>query len=177
MNERTALYSASLYAISVEENSAKDVYDSLKLIEKIIEENPDYTALLASSNLKCEEKERLIDEAFEGQIHTFALNFLKILAKKRICDILIPCIKEFEKKYLDDNNIENATIITAIELDEAKKQEIVEKISKSTGKTVNATFSVKEEIIGGIVVEMENSGIDASISGRLQSMRRYINKN
>ena len=132
---------------------------------------------MSSANIKAEEKEALIDEAFDGKIHAFAVNFIKILAKKRICNILIPCIKELEKKYLRDNNIENATIITAIELDDTKKKEIVDKISKSTGKTINANFVVKEEIIGGIVVEMDNSGIDVSVLGKLQTMKRYISKN
>lgn len=177
MNERVALYTASLYDCAVEENSSKEVYESLMAVLKAVEKNPEYVRIMNSVVLTHAEKESLVEEAFSGQIHEFALNFIKILAKKRIFDILIPCIKEYEKKYLKDNNIQNATIITAIELDDEKKNAIVEKISKSSGKRVNATFKVDECILGGIIIETDNSGIDASVKTKLAEIGRHISKN
>lgn len=177
MNERIALYSTSLYDAAKEENCTEEVYESLKAISGILDENGDYVKLVSSSWLKSEEREALIDEAFGGRCHIFALNFMKILAKKRIFDIFIPCVNEYEKKYYRDNNIENATIITAIPLDTEKQSEIISKIGKATGKTVKAKFEVKKEIIGGIIIETENSGIDASVESKLKSIERYISKN
>ena len=177
MSERVNLYSSSLYQSAVEENASDEVYESLKIVRKVLEENKDYIKLLSSAELKSEEREALLEEAFGGKIHPFCVNFMKILAKKRIFEILIPCIKEFEKKYLKDNNIEFANIVTAFELSDEKKKDVVEKISRSTGKTINATFEVRKEIIGGIIVESENSAIDASVAGKLKDIERHISKN
>ncbi|MGM9551461.1 MAG: ATP synthase F1 subunit delta [Clostridia bacterium] len=177
MNERVVLYSSSLYDCANEENCTKDVYDSLKVVEKVLEENKEYVSLMSSAALTGEERVALLEKAFSGQIHDYAMNFLKILAKKRIFDIAIPCIKEYEKQYLKDNNIENATIVTAIPLSEEKQKEIIRKISMSSQKTVNAKFEVREDIIGGIIIETDNSGIDASVKSKLLSIERHISKN
>jgi F-type H+-transporting ATPase subunit delta len=105
------------------------------------------------------------------------LNFLKLLAKRRIANIFLPCVKNYEKLYFKDNNIERATITTAIELAEDKKREIVEKIEASSGKKVIPSFIVSPDIVGGIVIETESSAIDASVKTKLESIRRYISKN
>lgn len=177
MNERVALYAASLYDCAVEENQAKDVYESLKIAENVVKDNLDYVKLMNSAALTRKEREALLDEAFNGRIHEFVLNFMKILTDKRAFDILNPCIKEFEKKYLRDNNIQNTTIVTAIELDDDKKNEIIKKIGESSGKTVNAVFRVDASILGGIIIETDNSGIDASVKAKLADIGRHISKN
>lgn len=177
MNERIALYSESLYRSACEEGVAEAVYESLKAIEKVICENMDYVKLMSSAELKADERENLVHEAFFGRVHEFCLNFMKILAKRRIFEILIPCIKEFEKNYLKDNHIENVNIVTAISIDDEKKKSVIEKLSRLTGKKINATFTVREDIIGGIIVESETEHIDASVLGKLKGIERYISKN
>lgn len=177
MNDRELLYSSSLYSAAAEEGASKEVYDSLELVRALVSENPEYIKLINSSLLPLETREGLIDEAFLGNVHVFVLNFMKILAKKRIADIFIPCAKNYEKLYFKDNNIERARITTAFELSEAKKKEIVQKITSSTGKKVIAEFVVSPEIVGGIVIDTDSSSIDASVKTKLESLGRYISKN
>ena len=161
----------------MEENAAKEVYESLKAVESVIKENGEYVKLLSSAQLSSYKREELVEEAFSGKIHLFALNFMKLLAKKRIFEILLPSIEEYEKKYLSDNNIQYATVTTAIELSEEKKKDTVSKIEKSTGKKIIAEFVVDKSIVGGIIIETENNAIDGSVAGKLDSMRRYLSKN
>lgn len=177
MNERVSLYSSSLYSASCEENCVKEVYDSLKMVEKLMKDNSEYVSIASSANLSVEEREKLIDSAFSGNVHSLCLNFMKILAKKRIFNILVPCIEEYEKQYLKDNNITHASITTAFALSEERKEQIVAKLGKSTGKTIIPEFVVREDIVGGIIIETENSSIDASIIGKLESIERYLSKN
>ncbi len=176
MNERAALYASSLYAVGAESGAEKEIYENLCMVKKLFDENRDYKRLLNSVQVPLEEREKLIDEAFSGVLCEYCLNFLKILAKKRIFDIWSDCFKEYEKLYFKDAGIERATITTAVELDEAKKKEIVNKISASLGKTVLADFVLDKSIVGGIVIETATSSIDASVKTKLESIKRYISK-
>lgn len=177
MNERINLYSSCLYAVSAEENCERDVYESLCLLADVLSENKDYVKLMSSTALSQNEKEKLLDEAFSQNMHPFVLNFMKILCKKRIFEIIPSVAKAYEKAYFNEKNITKAKITTAIELKDEKKQEIIEKISKALGKKIIPEFLVDENILGGILVETESAGIDASLTGRLESIKRYIGKN
>ncbi len=176
MDDRAMLYCNSLYEAADEENCVKDVYESLKVTNEIVCENPDYIRVISSAAINKEERETLVREAFEGRVHGYVVNFLMILAKKRIGDILPSVVKEFEKRYFKENNIENAVIYTAVELKEEKKKEIKEKIEKISKKKIIADFKVDESLVGGIVIETDNCAIDASISGKLQSVKRFISR-
>ncbi len=177
MNERIALYSSALYDVAVESACEKEVYESLVSVKELFAEYKDYVKILSSASVAYEEREKLIDDAFSGRVHPFVLNFIKILAKKKICEIFSPCANEFEKSYFRDKHIEHATITTAVELSEEKKKDIAKRISLATGCEIIPEFLVDEGILGGIVIETEKTSIDASVTGKLESIKRHISKN
>lgn len=176
MNERIDLYSSSLYDVATEGGCSREVYESLNAVAEILKENSDYAKLMSSAAIELSEKECLLDEAFGKYVHPFVLNFMKILCKRRAFEIFCAAADCYEKMYLKDNNIGRAKITTAIELSDEKKKEIVEKISKATEKEIIPEFFVDEKILGGILIETENSSIDASLTGKLESIKRFISK-
>ena len=176
MNDREALYSMSLYDTAASDDVAGEVYDSIVLMDKLFSENEDYIRIINSHSIPLSEREALIDEAFSGSVHIYALNFIKLLAKRRLADIFTSCVKQYEKLYFKAKNIERAKIVTAFELGEDKKREITGKIASSTGKEIIPEFTVDPVIMGGIVIETEGSSIDASVKTKLDSIKRFITK-
>ena len=176
MNDREALYSSSLYDAAASDNAAAEVYESIVLMDKLFSENEEYIKIINSHSIPLLEREALIDEAFSGNVHIYALNFIKLLAKRRSADIFASCVKHYEKLYFKAQNIERAKIVTAFELGDDKKKEIAEKIASSTGKEIIPEFSVDPSIMGGIVIETEGSSIDASVKTKLDSIKRFITK-
>ncbi len=176
MNERTALYSSALYDVATENGCGREVYEGLMLIKDVLGENGEYARVMSSAAIALEEREGLLEEAFSGNVHPFVLNFMKLLCKKRIFEIMQPVAECYERAYFKANNIERARITTAIEPREEKKEEIVRRLSAAMGKEIIPEFVVDEKIMGGIVIETESSNIDASLTGKLESMRRHISK-
>ncbi len=176
MNERIALYSASLYDVAKENACEKEVYECLCDARSILSEFEEYAKIVSSSAVAPKERERMVEEAF-GAAHPYVLNLMKLLAKKRLFGIFDAVAEEYEKTYFKNNSIERAVITTAIDLDENKKKSIAERIEKAIGKSVIPEFVVDEKILGGIIIETENSNIDASVTGALGSIKRFISKN
>lgn len=176
MNDRVSLYSTSLYAVAVENGCGREVFEGLNIVAELLKEHGEYIKLINSAQIPFEEREKLLDEAFGISVHPFVLNFMKILCRKRLFKIVLSVALEYEKLYFKDNNIERAKITTAIELNDEKKAQITEKLAKATKKEIIPEFFVDETILGGMVVETESAGIDASLDGRLESIKRYISK-
>ncbi len=63
---------------------------------------------------------------------------------------------------------------TAIELDDSVKSKIGDKIGEQTGRKVELRSTVDPEILGGIVLRVGNSILDASIRNRLNQLRRQV---
>lgn len=177
MSERESLYASCLYDAAVEGGCAKEVYEDLAFLMGIFEEMPDYPLILSSYEIPSEQREAFLDEALKDRVHVYTLNFLKILAKKRIAGIFVSCAKLYEKSYFEDNNIKRTKIVTAIALDAEKQREVTKKIEESTGGKIISEFEVDPNLLGGMVIETDSSGIDASLRTRLDKIRRYIGKN
>ena len=65
-------------------------------------------------------------------------------------------------------------VTSAIELDESLVRSIGERIEDKTGRRIELTSRVDPDIIGGLVLRVGNRILDASVSGRLQRLRRQI---
>ena len=127
-------YGLSLYSLANEENITKLIYDELKFVSEIISDNGEYIRILDSAAISGEEKYSMINNAFSGKVHSYIVNFIKILAGKRLMYTFSDCCNIFEKQYRSDNNIETITVTTAIELTGEEKERLLSSLRQNTKK-------------------------------------------
>lgn len=70
--------------------------------------------------------------------------------------------------------ISKARITTAVELDDAQRRALVERLQDASGKRIEATFAVDPAIIGGARVQVGDHLVDASIRAQLDSLRTQL---
>ena len=63
---------------------------------------------------------------------------------------------------------------SAVDLDDATVKSIGERIGEQTGQRVELTSKVDPAILGGIVLRVGNSILDASIKHRLDQLRKHV---
>ena len=61
-----------------------------------------------------------------------------------------------------------------MELDQATVTQIGDRIAQQTGQKIDLSASVEPDIIGGIIVRVGNSILDASIRNRLEQLRKQV---
>jgi F-type H+-transporting ATPase subunit delta len=65
-------------------------------------------------------------------------------------------------------------VTSAVELDEETVRSIGDRISEQTGRKVDLNAKVDPDIVGGIVLRVGNSILDASIRNRLEQLRKQV---
>ena len=88
----------------------------------------------------------------------------------RICDA-------FVHLYNEANNIQEAHIKSAIELDDKAIQAFQKKIKEITGDDAKISTSVDEDLLGGFVLNINNLQYDASILNKLNTLKREFTLN
>ena len=63
---------------------------------------------------------------------------------------------------------------SAVELDPELVQRIGTEIEKQTGQTVELSSRVDDDILGGLVLQVGNKVLDASIRNRLEKLRKSV---
>ena len=169
------VYGDAYVSVVSDKNNLIDALEEIKLLKNILLKNDEIIELLDSPKLDDEEKTAFIKGIFENHISVDSLGFLlTVIEKKRqaellpIVDYVIDCIKELLL-------IGKATITTALELDDAKKERIVDELLKTSHyKSLEVEYVVDNSIIGGIVIRIGDRVVDSSVKTRIEKMRKML---
>ena len=169
------VYGDAYVSVVSEKNNLIDALEEIKSVKNILLENVEIIELLDSPKMDDEEKVDFIKGIFENHISVDSLGFLlTVIEKKRqaellpIVDYVIDCIKELLL-------IGKATITTALELDDAKKERIVDELLKTSHyKSLEVEYVVDNSIIGGIVIRIGDRVVDSSVKTRIEKMRKML---
>ena len=169
------VYGDAYVSVVSDKNNLIDALEEIKLLKNILLKNDEIIEFLDSPKLDDEEKTAFIKGIFENHISVDSLGFLlTVIEKKRqaellpIVDYVIDCIKELLL-------IGKATITTALELDDAKKERIVDELLKTSHyKSLEVEYVVDNSIIGGIVIRIGDRVVDSSVKTRIEKMRKML---
>ena len=170
MTELAREYGDGLYALCEEENISKDVLEQLLMLQRLFREQPDFTRLLGNMSLSKDERVKILDSVLRGQIHLYLLNFLKILCERGALNEYEGCLAAFKTLYNQAHGIVEATVTTAVALDDEQRARMSEKLSAKTGKTVVLTEKVDASLMGGVLLEMNGQRYDNTLKNRLKSI-------
>ena len=161
--------------LALEENQVSEYSLALDLINKTIEETPEYIDFLVSPAVPVADRLAAIDEAFIGNVPEHVLSFLKILCENRQAYLLSGCIKEFNKLVQASSNRTTAIVYSVVELSEEQKSTLCKKLEQMQGKQIDLVCLSDPSLIGGIKIEVDGKIFDGSIKHRLHEVKEVIN--
>ncbi len=82
----------------------------------------------------------------------------------------------FDELWAKENKRLEVTVTSAVELDPAIVDGSATEIEKQTGQNVELRSTVDDNILGGLVLQVGNMVLDASLRNRLEKMRSEIAK-
>lgn len=176
MTQASTIYGKSLYDLAAEENLTEEIYDEMKAVKGIFDENPDYIRLLSEPSIRRAEREKLIDDAFGGQIHPYLLNFLKVLLEKDMLREFSGCFRKVRELYNKDHGIADAIVTSAVPLSAEQTDQLQARLEKLSGKTVILTQKIDPAVLGGLRVEIDGKLLDGTVQSRLTELRRQVDE-
>ncbi len=173
----TIRYAKALLQFSVEQNKIEESYRDMLLLSSVCVQNKDLSLLFKSPIVKTDQKIKIFNEIFTSRLGRLSILFVNIIMNKKRESLLEGIAKSFIKIYKQKNNIESATITTAVKISEELKDKVVSYIKSQTNNKVELNEFVDEDIIGGAVITMGDKQLDASVSSQISELRQTFNQN
>jgi len=170
-------YAKSLMGLAAEKNVLDNVYSDMDLIASTIEESNDLELLLKSPVVKTDKKQAILNDIFGAKISELSTLFLTLISNRRREGIIKDIAASFIDLYKRSKNIVVAEITSAVKLEEAQKEKIIDLLKDENTKEVEVIEKIREEIIGGFIVRVDDKQIDASILRELDDLKQEFNKN
>ena len=170
-------YAKSLLDLADEKGVLEDVNKDMLMFSGLASENRDLVLMLKSPVVAHDKKLAVLNKVFTGKVNELTLAIFQILTKKHREAYLPAIATEFHHQYNVRKGIEEATVTTTFALDAALRKEFEGIVAKISGKKVELTEKVDENIIGGFVLKIGDRQIDDSLSSKLSALKLKFSQN
>jgi F-type H+-transporting ATPase subunit delta len=175
MEEIASVYARSLFEVAKEQNKLDAVREQLGEFADALSGNRELQVFFFSPYFSTPEKKEGLKKAVSGTDEIFD-NFLELLIEKHRMPAVFRVRRELDSLWQRENKLLPVEVTSAIELDKGTVKQIGDRIGEQTGQKIELSAKVEPDILGGIVVRVGNSIIDASIRARLEQLRKQVAK-
>jgi F-type H+-transporting ATPase subunit delta len=173
MEEIAAVYAQALLEVALEYNSLDEMHDQLDQFADAVEGNHELQVFFFSPYFSTPEKQNGLERMLSGADAHFQ-NFLNLLIEKHRMPFVFRIRAGFDELWEKEHHQLAVSVTSAVNLDERTVEQIGARISERTGQRVDLTSIVDPAIIGGVILRVGNSILDASIRNRLELLRKQV---
>jgi F-type H+-transporting ATPase subunit delta len=175
MEEIAAVYARSLFEVAKEQDKLDVVREQLGAFVDALSQTRELQVFFFSPYFSTQEKKDGLNRAVTDA-DPVVQNFLELLIEKHRMPVLFRVRANYDAMWERENKLLPVNITSAVELDEATVRQLGDRISQQTSRKVELSSRVEPDILGGIVVQVGNSVLDASVRNRLEQLRRQVAK-
>lgn len=173
MEEIAQVYARALFEVGVEKDTLDVLREQVGEFADALEQSRDLSVFFFSPYFSTDEKKDGLHRVLDGADPAL-MNFLELLVEKHRLPAIQRIRRTFDALWQEEHKLLPVEVTSAIELDGKTVASIGERIGEQTGRTVDITATVDPDILGGIVLRVGNSILDASIKNRLDRLRRQV---
>ena len=162
-------YSTGIFSLAKETKKLAEWSEILHLMATVIN-NKDMLAFVYDPKIVDEEKEKLLIDLMCKGLSKEGINLVKLLIENKRLGIVATISKMFDElKDIDQGTIE-ADLVFASKPSKEEVDELIKSLEKKFKKKIEANVKVDEDIIGGTIIHVGDTVIDASVKGQLSSL-------
>ena len=173
MAEAARVYAEALFEAGKDRGKLDALQSQLAQFTDAVDGDRELQVFLFSPYLSTADKVEGLKRAVSGAEPELT-NFLELLVEKHRMPEIFRIRRELDELWKKENRRLDVTVTSAVELDEAVVKKIGQEVERQTGEEVDLASRVDDGILGGIVLQVGNMVLDASIRTRLEKLRKSV---
>jgi F-type H+-transporting ATPase subunit delta len=173
MEEIARVYAEALFAVAKEKGKLDVIREQLAQVADALESDRDLAVFFFSPYFSSAEKRDGIARAIAGAEPELT-NFLELLVDKHRMPVIFRMRRRFDEMWAQENRQLDVTLTSAVELDPNVVERVKAEIERQTDRKVELRSRVDGDLLGGLVLQVGNMVLDASIRNRLETLRKEV---
>ena len=171
MSRAAIRYAKAILETAVSTGKANQVNDDMKSIINAVNSSADLKDFLASPIITSEVKMNVLSEIF-GSVQADTKSLFRLLQENKRFEILEAIATQFNAQFDEMNGVEVAKVTTAFPITADLEAKILAKAKAISTKKITIQNTVDPSIIGGFILRIGDKQYNASVSNRLQELKR-----
>jgi F-type H+-transporting ATPase subunit delta len=173
MQEAARVYAEALFDVAKDKGKLDAVRAELAQFADAIDGNRELQVFFFSPYFSSAEKVAGLKRAV-SDADAELINFLELLIEKQRMPEIFRIRRQLDELWKQENRRIDVTVTSAVTLEPSVVEKVGEEIERQTGQKVELSSRVDAEILGGIVLQVGNKVLDASIRSRLEKLRKSV---
>lgn len=167
-------YAKAMFELATDDSQLDQTYQELVALRQVFQENPSLPTVFSGTKLKLDQKQSMVDELKQGA-SSYVANLIQMVYDYGRMNDMVAIIDEFEKQYDEQKKYVHAVVVTAVQLDEKRRENLKEALAKRYGANkIILKEEIDPDIIAGVVVKVGGETLDGSVSTKLTKLRRLL---
>jgi F-type H+-transporting ATPase subunit delta len=158
-------------SVAEEQRAVDTVADDFALINNALQHSRPLTLMLASPVVREPQKIAVVREVFRKRISALTLSFLELLITKHREIHLREMIAQYHDLHNEVRGIVTVDVYSAVDLEKRQEKALTAELARRTGKKVQIRLVKDPAIMGGLVVRIGDTVLDASVRHQLAKLR------
>jgi len=168
-------YARALFQMAQEQSCDNAVYDGLAhFAHNYLLAIAQFNDVLADPIVDRGEKVKLLEMAVGDHMHDTLKQFITFVADQKREDKMFLIAMKYMEMYRQKHNILNTQVTTATELPESTINDIKAFIKQTFGAEAEMEVTIDPNLIGGFILDIENTRMDASVAGQLNALKNRL---
>ena len=167
-------YSTALFGIAKERGEQTSVTAELDSFVAALKSDAQLYGFYTSPVVDRRVKEQIVGSVLEGRGSELLINFTILLVRKRRENLVEIIARQMHEMLDEEAGREPAAVGAPMPLDEAKISELAQRLSRLYRRNVIPHTKITPDLLGGLVVQVGDRYVDASVSGKLEELRRHL---
>lgn len=173
MPEAARVYAEALFEAGKDKGKLDALHEQLDQFVDVLDRNRELQVFLFSPYLSTADKVEGLRRAVVGA-EPELMNFFELLVEKHRMPEIFRIRRELDELWKKENRRLDVTVVSAVELEQSVIDKIGQEVERQTGEAVELSSRVDPGILGGIVLQVGNMILDASIHSRLEKLRKTV---
>ncbi|HXO20715.1 MAG TPA: ATP synthase F1 subunit delta [Thermoanaerobaculia bacterium] len=164
------VYSRAILALAEEKGLADQVLEELDGLARLVEEDADLATFLESPLVDAKARAQALERSLRGRVSDLLVDALQVVNRKERLLLLPAIAAAYRQEFRQLRGLVDVRIKTAVPLGEPLRRELEAAVNRYTGRKAFLVESVDPQLLGGMVIQIGDEKIDASVASHLKDM-------
>jgi len=166
-------YSRALFQAALENKILERINRDMILLKDVCA-NPEIKEFLSNPVIRPSKKTEILENLLAKDVHKLTLSLIGLVVKNGRERFLPAIARVFVHDTMKYNDITESLLTTAVKVDPDIKKQISDLIANLFKTKVDLKETIDETIIGGFILRVDDSYIDASVRNKLRKIRKEL---
>jgi len=170
------VYSNSMLELAAKSGDVEVLHGELQALGHLLDSDKAMARFFTDPTVDAQTRADVMERIFRGRASDLLVNSLQVLNRKGRLELIPAVVQTYRVAVQAHAGRAEATVISAVPLGEKARTALCQMIGKRCGKEIDLVEKVDESLMGGLVIEVGDEKLDASLAQRLGKLGHALHE-